>query len=238
MFTGPLFKCFGSKWSAARRYPAPNRNRVVEMFGGSAGYSLRWAHTVNEVVICEQGHLWELWGWLLQANEADIREIPLNTPEGTDIRSMGLSRGQALLLKNWQRTNNVGDCWTISAWGHKPGQWTASTRSRVAEEVELLHNWRLTKAPHRESGVHFIDPLYEYNFKYRLPTPDYSALGRLVRKVNERNPVIVCEAACPKTGAHPTWLPFEPHHDQVTSRRKSAKSRELAFIRMQPSKEV
>lgn len=69
--------------------------------------------------------LWEdnvqvrtLWDWLItRATQKSILEIPIGTPEGSDIRELGLTPGQALLLKHWQRTNNVGDCWTISPWG-------------------------------------------------------------------------------------------------------------------------
>ena len=132
--TGPLFKWFGSKWLSARLLPPPTYPTIVEPFAGSAGYSLR--HCERDVTICERDpHLLALWRWLVhKATEEAIREIPLGVPEGTDIRTLGLSHGQQLLLKTWQRTNNVGDCWTISPWGNKPGQWTSNTRARVASE--------------------------------------------------------------------------------------------------------
>src|SRR4029077_17672502 len=122
MITGPLFKWYGSKWLSARLLPVPKHENLIEPFAGSAGYSLR--HHTHKVTIAERDpHVFLLWKWLIEdAAESDIREIPINTLEGTDIRKLGLSLGQATLLKTWQRTNNVGDCWTISPWGNKPGQ--------------------------------------------------------------------------------------------------------------------
>ena len=133
--TGPLFKWFGSKWLSSRLYPPPEHDIIFEPFAGSAGYSLR--HNEKKVVIWEANpNVNALWDWLIKhATTADVLEIPINLPEGTDISGLGLSLGQALLLKHWQRTNNVGNCWTVSPWGNKPGQWTANTRARVADEL-------------------------------------------------------------------------------------------------------
>lgn len=234
--TGPLFKCFGSKWMSSRHYPPPVDGRIVEPFAGSAGYSLRYAPAVERVVVSEHGDLYDLWSWLIdEATEADVRDIPLGLTPGTDILEVGLTRGQSLLLKNWQRTNNVGDCWTVSPWGNKPGQWTANTRARVAEEIALLKGkWAVSANPWIYiGGTFFIDPPYQYNYGYRCPRLHYDALGWRVRKLEARL-VIACEAVCPKTGRLPDYLPFEPSHLQVTSRRKAHNnhhSKELVYIR-------
>ncbi len=237
--TGPLFKWFGSKWSASKHYPEPKHEYVVEPFAGGAGYSLR--HHAKSVILAESNeHIRKLWCWLkYDATDASIREIPLGLPEGTDIRTLGLSEGQALLLKNWQRTNNVGDCWTVSAWGNKPGQWTENTRSRVADQHHLIKHWHLT-----DDGVHlirtaddrlctwFVDPPYQHNYQYRSEPLDYAALGEIMRGM--KGQVIACEAVCPKTGAVPAWLPFEPFRRTVTSRRKASNnhhSQELVYTR-------
>src|ERR1700721_2928416 len=115
--TGPLFKWFGSKWLSSKTLPAPTHPSIIEPFAGGAGYSLR--HFERKVILCESDpHIFRLWAWLiLHATEGEIREIPINVPVGTDIRCLELSSGQKLLLKSWQRTNNVGNCWTISPWG-------------------------------------------------------------------------------------------------------------------------
>lgn len=236
--TGPLFKWFGSKWAASKHYPEPKHDLIIEPYAGSAGYSLR--HFSKRVLLAETNlHLRQLWHWLIRtATETDIREIPLNIPEGTDIRTLGLSDGQALLLKNWQRTNNVGDCWTVSSWGNKSGQWTANTRARVASEFHLIKHWEIdcnassVFAFPREPTTWFVDPPYQFNYQYRLDPLDYTWLAQTIEGLSGQ--VIVCEAVCPKTGAVPTWLPFEPFRTTVTSRRAAHNnhhSKELMYTR-------
>lgn len=219
---GPLFKWFGSKWNASKHYPAPKCDSIIEPFAGSACYSLR--HASKQVVIYDSDpNLQVLWRWLIdEATEEAIRVIPLNLPVGTDIRTLQLPVGQASLLKHWQRTNNVGDCWTISPWGDKPGQWTANTRARVACEVGEIKHWKFEAPKLDDIATWFIDPPYEFNYKYRMGGIDYSAWGAGIQQLSGQ--VIACEAVCPKTGAIPTWLDFKPFRDTVTSRRKAHQS--------------
>lgn len=239
----PLFKWFGSKWQSAPRYPAPEYREIVEPFAGGAGYSLRYPD--RQILICENNpNLKILWSWLINvATESMIREIPVNIPIGTDIRTLGLSDGAAMLLKHWQRTNNVGDCWTISPWGNSPGQWTANTRARVAEEVNAIKHWTfledglaamLTGAMCTDPGTWFVDPMYMYNYQYNAKTGhDYAELGSLCQKLPGQ--VMVCEAIDPKSGASPNWLPFRHFGESVTSRRKkdqSHHSKELVWTNL------
>lgn len=224
--TGPLFKWFGSKWLSSKIYPAPEHDIVLEPFAGSAGYSLR--HHEKKVVIWEADpNLNALWSWLIKdALTADVLDIPIGIPEGTEIAALELSRGQSLLLKHWQRTNNVGDCWTISPWGNKPGQWTANTRARVAEELHAVKHWKLENVRPDRSGTYFIDPPYFYNYRYRFKKVgfDYAALVEKIKLIPRRSQIIVCEAACQKTGRVPDYLPFKPFASRITSRRKKTEN--------------
>ena len=236
----PLFKWFGSKWQSAKHYPPPLRDcPIFEPFAGSAGYALN--HCDLAVGIWEDDpQVRALWRWLIEdATRGEILDIPVGLAIGSDIRAANLSRGQQLLLKHWQRTNNVGDCWTVSPWGHLPGQWTAGTRWRVAHEVSAIKHWRLIEPAYMlEAGAAtwFIDPPYQYNYHYSraLPAFDFAELARDVREIDARCRVIVCEAVCPKTSRKPDYLPFVASHRSVTSRRKQTQShhsRELVYIR-------
>lgn len=230
MSTGihPLFKWFGSKWMSAKTLPPPQHDMIVEPFAGGAGYSLR--HCEKKVILAETDpHLRFLWKWIIfDATSSNVLDIPINIAEGIDIRTLGLTLGQATLLKSWQRTNNVGDCWTISPWGNKPGQWTANTRARVAEEINVVRHWVFVDG----SGVDYmlrarnmaatwlVDPPYEFNYQYRGKEKlDYTFLADACHGASGQ--VIVCEAVCPKTGSVPSWLPFKPFGSRITSRRKA-----------------
>lgn len=241
VITGPLFKWFGSKWSVSKHYPAPKFDEIVEPFAGGAGYSLRY-HTKRVTLAESNQHVYQLWRWLIDdATEAAIREIPTNIPEGTDIRDLGLDRGQSLLLKNWQRTNNVGNCWTVSPWGNKSGQWTENTRARVASEFHLVKHWHVvqdafslmsSQAEDRTDRTWFVDPPYMFNYQYRSRPVDYEKLSQIVLDLPGQ--VVACEAICHKTGQVPSWLPFREFRCVVTSRRKSTNnhhSRELIYQR-------
>lgn len=224
--TGPLFKWFGSKWLASKLYPAPEHDTIFEPFAGSAGYSLR--HHEKKVVLWEDNEqLHALWTWLIapSTRSSQVLEIPLNVREGTDIRELGLNKFQALLLKHWQRTNNVGDCWTISPWGNKPGQWTANTRARVAEELHAVKHWKVKRFWYDRPGTYFLDPPYLYNYQYRFKGGfDYDGMLLNVKLIPKRSQIIVCEAACQKIGRVPKYLPFKPFASRITSRRKTTEN--------------
>lgn len=228
---GPLFKWFGSKWQAAKRYPKPKHETIYEPYAGGAGYSLNYTNH-NVILWDEDPNLKVLWKWLIDsATDRDIREIPINLTVGADIRKMGLSRGQAMLLKHWQRTNNVGDCWTISPWGNLPGQWTANTRARVADQVGAIKHWQFIQPCDFDSpATWFIDPPYLYNYRYRseLGQFDYQALVSAEQTISRQSQVIICEAVG-KAGQVPDYLPFVPSHKAVNSRRTHSK--ELVYIR-------
>jgi hypothetical protein len=233
---GPLFKWFGSKWLSSKLLPAPKHDAIVEPFAGGAGYSLR--HASHSVTIWDDDpNLRVLWPWLMQAKPADIRDIPINCEIGMDIRSLGLSNGQSMLLKHWQRTNNVGDCWTVSPWGHLPGQWTANTRARVADEIGAVSHWKFERPVwDLPSTTYFLDPPYLHNYRYRFGKNefDHGWLANTVRGIPASSQVIACEAVCPKTGAVPSYLPFEHFGSRITSRRKANNnhhSKELIYVR-------
>lgn len=240
--TGPLFKWFGSKWSSSRYYPPPAFETVVEPYAGSAGYALRHA-AGHRVIIAERDpHLRQLWRWLISdATAQAILDIPLDVEVGRDIRTLGLSDGQALLLKTWQRTNNVGNCWTVSAWGSKPGQWTPNTRQRVAEEFSAVRRWivadsaeELFATPPSVPATWFVDPPYQFNYRYKARTFSYDDLAEKIDAISKiPGQVVVCEARCPRTGEAPAWLPFTDFRRTVTSRRKAGNhthSSELVYI--------
>jgi len=141
-----------------------------------------------------------------------------------------LNEGQALLVKSWQRTCTVGDCWTVSIWGNKPGQWTSNTRARVAEEVNAIKHWKFETDGMRAmrnaigfgavASTWFLDPMYQFNYQYRHKVGhDYAELGALAKTLAGQ--VIVCEAVCPETGKVPDWLPFTHFGNRITSRRKA-----------------
>jgi site-specific DNA-adenine methylase len=230
---GPLFKWYGSKHTSSKHYPAPIPGLpVFEPYAGSAGYSQRYHD--QKIVLWEiNPRLQELWCWLIyKASPDDIRNIPLNIPEGTDIRTMGLDWGQQLLLKNWQRTNNLSECWTISSWGNSSGQWTQFSRDRLADQIGAIKHWEFRQPQWTEQGTWHLDPPYRYNYQYGVKDFDYNKLVDNINQIPQGSLIIACEAVG-KGGEVPNYLPFQPSHSQVTSRRKASNnhhSKELVYV--------
>jgi len=236
--TGPLFKWFGSKWLSSATLPPPKYGSIVEPFAGGAAYSLRYSG--KDVTICERDQfILPLWKWLIEtATPSDIMEIPVNNREGDNILDFDLSYGQKLLLKSWQRTNNVGRCWTISCWGcNGKGMWSRHVRDRIASEIGAIKHWKVfddgMKVLREETweATWFVDPPYQYNYQYRGKPLCYDELSQLI--LAARGQKIVCEAACPNTGRFPIWLPFEDWGFRATSRAQdgmNSVSRELLWV--------
>lgn len=220
---------------SAKHYPKPLADKpIFEPFCGGAGYSLNYHWHPVTIYDCNP-NLQELWTWLInEATSEDILSIPLDLPVGTDIRTLGLSRGQQQLLKHRQRTNNVGNCWTISPWSDKPGQWVSSIRAKTAEQIHAIKHWKFEPVTWDVPGTYFLDPPYYYNYCYGVKDFDYQQLVDNIDKIPQGSLIIASEAVCPKTGAIPDYLPFQPSHSQVTSRRKktnSHHSKELVYVK-------
>lgn len=236
---GLLFKWYGSKYQTAPKYPKPQHDIIIEPFAGGAGYSLNYPYK-NVVLWDEDELVAALWDWLItKATREEIMEIPYDLEVGTDITSLPLTFGQKLLLKHWQRTNNTGDCWTISAWNNNPGMWSKKTRDRVSREVQGIKHWKLEPAAAwiDTPATWFIDPPYEFNFRYyhKLLPMDFKALAKMIGAISNKSLVIACEATG-LNGEVPDYLPFVHSHSTVTMNRKNPRlSNELIYIR-QPSK--
>lgn len=229
-----LFKNFGSAWSSAKHYPKPLEGLpIFEPFAGGAGYSLNY-HWHPVTLFETNVHVAGLWQWIInEATTQDILDIPLNVPEGTDIRTLPLADGQKLMLKQWGRTNNHGNCWTISSWHSKSGQWTNNCRARVAEQIHAVKHWKFEPITWDQAGTYVCDPPYIFNYNYGVKDFDYQKLVDNIGKVPQGSLIIASEAES-KTGQIPDYLPFVSSHSQVTSRRKSTNShhsKELVYVK-------
>lgn len=221
---GPFFKYVGSKWILSKYYPAPKHDTIVEPFAGSACYATRYlGHSCRVFLYDNNPEITRLWGYLINVDGNEIANLPVDLPIGEDIRKLGLpNHGAELLVRQWQRVG-ISTCWTVSKWGNKPGQWTASTRDRVAASVERIRDWVVYNDDYRWAATHsaqstfFVDPPYYGMKAYYLHdcrAIDYDSLARWCK--NLRGQVIVTERASA------TWLPFTPFRNVPTGRRGKA----------------
>src|SRR5512136_1286394 len=129
----PLLKYMGSKFTLAKHYPIPECDTIVESHAGGAGYSHR--HPERQVILCELNPaIANCWKWLISASVDEIMTLPVDVPVGTDVRSLEISDGAKELIRRWQRVGR-NDCWTISSWNGKPGQWAESVKVAICESL-------------------------------------------------------------------------------------------------------
>jgi hypothetical protein len=202
---GPFFSYVGSKWmlTAARAYPAPEHNLIIEPFAGSACYASYWStrqrHRVwlNDV----DPEVIAAWRWL----QAGAPALPVTLTPGTYVgpplsiwsSTMGLGRGKV----TWFSADD----------------WARRLRRRIIASGGSVARWRITCAEYwtlpNLRATWFIDPPYFRTAdNYIHHSLDYGRLARWCK--GRRGQVIVCEAE----GAR--WLPFWPL--RYTNHRSSA----------------
>lgn len=200
-----MFSYYGSKSKIIKLYPEPTFDRIIEPFAGSARYSLRYFE--KDVLLCDLSeHVFEVWNYLLQASEGDIRSLP-DIPSKTHIDEHGqLSQAEKWLIgfhlcRGKAKPRKVG---------HGQNSWSRD-RERIAKDLFKIKHWKIVQAPYSSIGnteaTWFIDPPYKAvqartnnSDRYEHWKVDYVDLARFC--VLRRGQVIVCE------GDGADWLSF------------------------------
>lgn len=221
MNLAPFFTFYGGKYRAARRYPPPTYDTIIEPFAGSAGYALRHPHL--QVVLVERDPaIAETWRYLLQATAEEVLRLP-DLREGQTTADLDLKVGARHLVGWWVNKGSAVPKRSMSAnmrsalvphrGGNQPtGWWGPAIRARIAAQLGAIRHWTLiegdyTAAPDVEA-TWFVDAPYQLagqHYRHGARQLDYAALGRWCRA--RRGQVVVCE----NVGAD--WLPFRPFID-------------------------
>lgn len=205
----PFFPYYGAKWSLAKSYPRPRFGRVVELFAGSACYSL--LHHSLEVILVEKNPIVRsVWQYLLTASQDDILSLPDRV---LDTREIDAPQPAKWLIGFWLGRAKAHPSRTLSKWGRewaskKPGAfWGPYVKRMIASQLRHVRHWRLfagdaLEFPTHDPATWFVDPPYSGNGGRYYPTRDvdYTRLAEWCRQLPGQ--VIVCEAE----GAD--WLPF------------------------------
>lgn len=208
----PFFPFYGSKWTIARRYPAPQFPLVVEPFAGSAAYATYY--DVKQAVLVDADPIVAgVWAYLLRATPAEILALP-ELPEAGDCvdNYSALAQEARWLIGFWLNRGSAQPKKTRTAYSARTdkGQlnWGLAAKQRIASQLPALTGWSITNAsfvqtPPTGPATWFIDPPYGVKGKhYRVKFSDYATLGGWSRQ--RAGQVIVCE------GPGATWLPFQP----------------------------
>lgn len=202
----PFWCYYGGKWRSAPRYPTPRHNTLVEPFAGAAGYATRH-HRCRVVLVERDPVVADLWRWLIQSSEDEVRALPLDVP--TTVRDLGLAPGPSALIGFWLNKGAASPMQSPSKWmragTHAASFWGREVRERIATQVGAIRHWTVIEGSYEdapdEEATWYVDPPYQRaGVHYRRKITDYPALGAWCR--TRRGQTIVCE----EVGAD--WLPF------------------------------
>lgn len=207
----PFFTYYGGKNRAARHYPEPVYDAIVEPFAGSAGYSLNYPDA-SVLLVDTDPVVVGTWRYLLSATPDDILALP-DLAVGQDVRDLELSQGAEWLVGWWLNKGTTSPCRTFSAWAKQyPRQfWGPFIRERIASQIEAVKHWAVFEGsycatvPEDLEATWFIDPPYQQagrRYRHGSAGIDYAALADWCKA--RQGQVIVCEAD------DADWLPFRP----------------------------
>lgn len=203
-----MFSFYGSKSKIVKKYPSPKHYRVMEVFAGSARYSLLYFDRDITIVDMDEKVI-GVWLYLQQATEKDILSLP-DVPNATVLETInGFS--QLLKEEKWLIgfCANGGSAMPKKTSGrHNFNSWNRD-KQRIADSLYKIKHWHIIHGSYdwttNDTATYFVDPPYQKQGKYyRFGSSqiDYNKLGEWCLSRNGQ--VIVCE----NDGA--TWLPFKP----------------------------
>lgn len=227
----PFFSYYGGKWRAARLYPQPKHQTVIEPFAGSAGYSLRH-HQHNVVLYDVDPVICGVWDYLILSSAKEILALPDIAP-GQRVEDLHVPEEAKWLIGFWLNKGSARPGKTPSKWmrdGIRPGSfWGPNVRRTIAVQVDMIRHWRIVNRSYQDASMEeatwFVDPPYECagkHYRFGSTLLNYAALGDWCRSL--RGQVIVCENA----GAN--WLPFE-HLAHIKTTRRDCRSLECVWTR-------
>lgn len=217
----PFWRYLGGKNRAAKRYPKPRYDTIIEPFAGSAGYSLRYAS--RRIILVERyATIAEIWRYLIKVKASEIRRLPLvDRVDDLPTRTPQAARDLIGFCLNAATTT---PCRTLSAGFRRQriehpswsAGWDELHRARVAAQVEKIRHWTIIEGDYTAApaifATCFVDDPYNNPAGQRYAagprgTADerdawYAELGVWCRR--RRGQVIVCE----NDGA--SWLDFKP----------------------------
>ena len=209
-----MLSYYGSKWSSARKYPAPKHDTIIEPFAGGAGYSQNYPD--RYVLLTD---LYEpligAWQFLIDASSEEILSLPLMSADDL-VDDLDISQKAKWLIGFSLAKANASPRKSLSAWAREYpdniGFWGERCRERLAKNTIKTDHWSATVDDYRNipniEATWFIDPPYKDMGKHYPKGSDqidYEDLADWCR--SRRGQVIVCENA----GAD--WMDFIPLYD-------------------------
>lgn len=218
----PFFSYYGAKYTVAKYAGPPRRDLVIEPFAGSAAYATRYGQGRCVALYDASPEVCDLWDWLINSSEADVRAIPDAFETFDEIEH--LPRGPNLLVRFWVSKGRAEPSGVLSPWYFRYRNdrdckvWGGPVKRRIIEQKPFIKKWTVDclcyrAIPLREAHWH-VDPPYnnEAGSRYPFASIDYAHLARWCSTLPGAVDVFENEGA--------TWLPFRPLCNIETTRGK------------------
>lgn len=209
----PFWRYYGGKNRAARLYPAPEHDLIVEPFAGAAGYSCRY-YWKRIILVDRSPIIAGIWRYLINVSNREILSIP-DIPDGGTVDDLPswVPQEARWLAGFWCNTATTRPGKTQSARARKYGQdhsswsgWGWRARGRISEQLAKIRHWEIIEGDYAEAPMNaatwFVDPPYSNPAGKRYPHQPQSFLDLAEWCGNLPGLAIVCE----NRGA--SWLPF------------------------------
>lgn len=205
-----LVSFMGNKWKAAKHYPAPKYDTIIEPFAGFAGYALNYPY-LNVELYDRDDYICAVWDYLINVSEQELLALP-DYPRF--IEDYKIPQEAKYLIGYWLNpTSSVcrkrASPWTLKLWENKKNHsvWGPKIKNDIATNLCKIRHWKVKNMSYKEvdnkKATWFIDPPYMLKGKhYRCSSKDidFAHLANWCR--SREGQVIVCE----NSGAD--WLPF------------------------------
>jgi len=214
-----LFPFYGSKSKIVAQYPPPRGDTIIELFAGSASYSVKHGRKRKVKLFETNSRVYAALQYLIHcATEEKILRLPLCKGNET-LREMskrlGFSDGEFYLLSFWIGNGHPHPSHRILK-PHPKNQWTKENRLLLSKLVGHISHWEVFNESYEAvlslekdpSTTFFIDPPYsnsdgERYFENRENDIDYEKLASMIRS-ELVGQIIACE-----NERHTGWLSFQ-----------------------------
>jgi len=203
----PFFSYYGSKYRLCQKgfYPKPKTgNIVIEAFAGSASYSTY--HEPERVILIDKSPtIIGVWNYLINAQEADILELPTNLDDfesllelknyfpspAIDLIGFWVGRAKTTPVHNvtgWWRQYHSDNCCRV---------WNESVKERIIRQLPKISNWQAYLGDYDSFNKQHLSSLYKQSIKTELVNefnkqtyfidPPYSGVGGRAYQHNKIN---------------------------------------------------
>jgi site-specific DNA-adenine methylase len=198
-----MFSYYGSKSKIIDYYPPPKYGKVIEPFAGSARYALKYFDR-DVLLVDKYPVIVEVWNYLKNASEADIRGLPFL--QKGEVIPLSLSDTERRFMGFIVADGAAAPQNKTTSFSSNPEKVKSRLQS-IAKQLFKIRHWEIRLGCYteieNEMVTWFIDPPYQFGGQHYKESNKNLNFVELAEWCRDRNgQTIVCE------NSKADWLPF------------------------------